>query len=699
MKDYLKPKPLNKKFLEGRHKPYFRAGSSMERAWYMEQVEYCINGRTVAGRYMNPLYYYFLNFTRFPVVTRDAQGRILSRGIGYADYTRIDEYIFDIMWQAKKYGWHVSLMGGRGIGKSYIFTSIITREYSLFPNSSSFVSATSKAIVDEAMSKVVKTLNEFEKKHPALKHKRLSNNATQIKSGEVVIDEMGETIQGYQSDITRVIYDKNPDVTRGSRPSVQLIEEFAAFPSERSKGSLKEVFTQSKGSWTIGGTDVTCFVMLSGTGGSVENDESKDLFLNPDAYNIYPINEWDGMSSGIFIPVTHKLSGNWEKKGVPDIEAARVIVDERRAKVRADTKLYQNEIQEYPLTIREVFTKKGKNRFNQDLIAEAWNNIELGQTPKVEKGFMKWQKNDDGAIIGVEFVPSNNGHVRILEHPEKGAKGGKYKDLYVNGVDSIDVGNADSTDAEGSDLSSLIKKRIVDGEFFNKTSNMYVAYYLNRSDEVRDDYDQVLMLSLYYNAKVNLEWTRIGIVEHFRKYGYYHLFMERPSIALTDKSGKKKNKMMGTPASKEVILHQDEKVAEYIRDNWDKLGFINLVEQLRDYNELDRRKFDLVISMGLCELADADYMGKGGKIADDYLSNEFQAIGYYTDENGVKQHGVIKKSTEDKMMDKLKLNAIEAPVRWVDENNVSRFDEDYYSETGGDTGEIEQVSIEDFRLF
>jgi hypothetical protein len=43
------------------------------------------------------------------------------------------------------------------------------------------------------------------------------------------------------------------------------------------------------------------FVMMTGTGGSVNNKDAEDVFTNPRGFNLLVINEW-GQETGIFIP-------------------------------------------------------------------------------------------------------------------------------------------------------------------------------------------------------------------------------------------------------------------------------------------------------------------------------------------------------------------------------------------------------------
>jgi len=334
------------------------------------------------------------------------------------------------------------------------------------------------------------------------------------------------------------------------------------------------------------------------------------------------------------------------------------------------------------MNIREVFTRRGVNIFNQDKIATQRINIEHGNedTPKPGRGFLKWERAENGKVMGVKWDPSPMGDIEILEHPhwlsEHATDDEKdpMKGLYVGGVDSIDQGTMDSayaTDSKkGSELAMLVKKRVVDKGYFRATSNIYVAKYTKRSSDVRSDWDNALKIAYYYNAEVNIEYTKIGIVGHFRDKGFYHLLKKRPTINLGNADPRKRSHLIGTTAGGPIIDHQDQKIAAYIDDYYDEIWFVDLLEQLQDYNREDRTKFDLVIAMGLCELADEDLMGKAAKVPV-AITSGLELWGYYTDpETGYKNFGPLPKKGEaeesmEKLMEAEKFHT-HGGVRWID---------------------------------
>jgi hypothetical protein len=686
--DYLVYRPVPKELMAWRDIPNIHPDSLDMENWYRDLMNYAQDGVWVDGEYWNPLMIYWLNIFLFPVYLLDEDGNTTEDfEPGHPFYCNVDRYIFDILWKCELLRKDFALMGPRGFGKSYLVGNVMDREYRIFPNSWTVVSSTNDETTSEAWNKIEECLNAIEKKHRALKHKRITDSLTMKYSGETIELPDGTTDdRGYLSKFEKITYGKTAGKTRGKRPTKQLIEEFAAFPPSTQKGHLKGCMRESRGSWWVGSIK-KCTVMYTGTGGTVENDEAKEIFLNPKAHNILPTYDWDKeQGTGVFIPVHVKWSGTYEATGCPDIRKAEAEVDLQREEAKSDPTAYMGLIMEYPKTIKEVFIRKGVNIFNQDLIATQRTTIEFGGEviPKPGKGFLKWRKAENGKIVGVEWDSAPvNGDIEILEHPHwlqdpdnlPEDERHPMLDLYVGGCDSIDQGNLDSSFAtnnkKGSELAMLVKKRVVDKGYFKYTSNIYVAKYSKRSDDVRDDWDNALKLAYYFNCRVNIEYTKIGIVGWFRDQGFYHLLKKRPSIALQGANPEKASSLIGTQASTQIIDHMDGKIKSYIDDSYDKIWFKDVLEQLQDYDRENRTRFDKVIAMGLCELSDEDLMGKVAK-APIKATSELKPFGYYTDPvTGYKKFGIIPE--KNKVVGEEMEQIIEAEkfrqhggVRWID---------------------------------
>ena len=702
--DYLVYRPVPEELMKWREIPNIHPDSLDMENWYNDLVDFAIDGVWVDGEYWNPYMIYWLNIFVFPVYKMDKQGNTTEDfEPGHPFYCNIDRYIFDLLWKCELTRKDFMLMGGRGFGKSYLAGNVMDREYRLLPNSWTVISSTNEETTNEAWNKVEECLTAIEKKHRALKHKRITDSLSMKYSGEVIELPDGTTEdRGYLSKFEKIIYGKNAGKTRGKRPTKQLIEEFAAFPPSSQKGNLRSCMRESRGSWLVGGSIKKCIVIYTGTGGTVENDEAEEIFLNPRAHNILPTFDWpegDEMikyngelvkkGTATFIPTHLKRSGTWESTGCPNIALATAEVDREREAAKHDPTSYMGLLQEFPKNIKEVFIRRGVNSFNQDKIAEQRTRLDFDvDAPKPGRGFLRWVRAENGKPIGVEWDPApNTGDIEIIEHPHwlqdsidiPEEERQPMSNLYVAGCDSIDQGNMDSSYAtdnnKGSELAMLVKKRVVDRGYFKHTSNIYVAKYSKRSADVRDDWDNALKLAYYYNSEVNIEYTKIGIVGWFRDNGFYHLLKKRPSIALQGANPNKASMLIGTQATTHIIDHMDGKVKTYIEDNYDKIFFKDVLEQLQDYDRDNRTKFDMVIAMGLCELSDEDLMGKVAK-PPVRETQSLQLFGYYTDEvTGYKKYGVIpdKSGGQKEMQDILEAEKFQkhGGVRWIDYTDPS----------------------------
>jgi len=659
LRDYLVHRPLPKWFENMRTPPDVHEDSLDMLDYYQKINNACKNGVMIEGEYYNPFFVFWMIIYVFPVPVEDGEGGYLEddTDIGHPLYSTMDRYVFDVMWAAFRRREYVVLMSGRGIGKSYFTTAIMLWFYIFRDKQDLISSATSDDHATEAWDKIVETLDEIEKEYPGFWQERDSNSKENITAFKEVTDLITgkKDKRGSQNDIKRIVYGFRAGATKGRRPNFQHIEEFAAFPSS-GPGALKEVIGQSKGSWLIMRKIKKAFVVYTGTGGSVNNDHAKDMFMRPRSFNLYVINEWGG-ETGLFIPSHLKYATTWEKTGTPDVKKARLAMLDERVAIKDDPEAFLKETQEFPLELKEVFQKDSKNIFDSELLAAQLTKISLKQegVPRWLRGSLEFIDDADGRHVGARFIEHDKGNIYILEGEQiPYTKDGKvFNDLYIMGVDSIDQGNVDSAPGtEGSKLAVAVKKRIPTGGMFSTTTNLYVAFYNNRSDDVREDYNNVLKLSLLFNAKINLEYTKIGIVGHFRERGQYHRFIKRPSITTTSNmdgsTTVNKTNLIGTPASAHYIDHQDGKLKEYIDDNCHNLWFEPALSQLLEYDRTDRTKFDLVIAMGLTELLDEDLYNKPAKPKETY--DEFQLFGYYRDpETGHKKYGPLPGVSEEEV--------------------------------------------------
>lgn len=654
---------LDPRFLLGRTPPAVPQGSVDNIQFYQEHIARCYEGYSYKGYRMTPEHYFYLNFVPIPLNLPDGKGGIKIE-FSYPLWSQADDYVFKQYEEAWQSNMACMLMTGRGFGKTLgTIGGVGMRGYVLEERFRGVISASGADHADTTWNLFKDSLNGLEQLHPTLKKKRLYDDTTRIQAGEEVY-QGGEKTESRGSLIEKILYDKKPDKTRGKRLDFQLFEEVGAWGGA---AKLKDCISASEGSWRVGMV-YKCRVFYIGTGGTVLSNQAKELFFDPQAYNIYPVVQYDGRKTGIFMPAYKKYGGFWENAGVvvgpdgkpllgsdgkplgqvkasgiSDEDGAKEFMKLERQRKSNDSASLDKYTQEYPFTAEECFKQSGSNVFDRIALGKQLTDLTvLGRYRLPERGNLYWVYDKQGRRTGVEWEENkSHGKILVWEHPPKNPDGSpvELKHAYIAGLDSIDQGKEDSIGVDGSKLCLVVKKR---QGAVQQTGNLYVCTYLERPNNIDDAFDMVLRILTYYNCQVNLEYSKILIVPHFKRQrpSEYWRFIQRPKIARTNRIDDKDTHLIGTQMTEPVRVYGTNKLKEYIRENWHQIYFPEVLQQLMDYTVADKSQFDMVAAMMLCEIADEDM--------DELIPYVVppkprpQQIGYYTDPaTGYKKYGVI----------------------------------------------------------
>lgn len=372
------------------------------------------------------------------------------------------------------------------------------------------------------------------------------------------------------------------------------------------------------------------------------------MFRNPEGYNVLPVKHnytksGDYIYSGYFIPAFTFVAGDGyiDSRGVTNTAKAKEYYEKRFLALVENPKEYITFKAEYCFTPDDALALEGDNIFNTELLAEQKALIELHkQGPKPEAGFLDYKfKNgiqSEENKEGFKWTPSNKSKLQILEHPIKDEAGKVFRNLYVAGIDSIDLGQRETSKAtkHPSDFCIIIYKRMKGTD-----PPMPVAMYKDRPGDVREAYKVALKLLEYYNCKALLEFSKIGFKNYLqeRKVAYKYLMFRPRATMDSEVSG---SKQLGAPATEKVIQHQLELIASYVLDYCGNIWFIDIINQLLEYSYENKTKFDCVASMGMALLADEELLGVPIR-QDEIIQNTWKDIGWYVDENGRKKFGTI----------------------------------------------------------
>ncbi|MCD8210506.1 MAG: hypothetical protein LUC37_03050 [Prevotella sp.] len=81
--------------------------------------------------------------------------------------------------------------------------------------------------------------------------------------------------------------------------------------------------------------------------------------------------------------------------------------------------------------------------------------------------------------------------------------------------------------------------------------------------------------------------------------------MRRPRATLSETTVNT-NKQYGTPATRAIIDHQTDLIADFVNDYCHTVWFEDMLDELHRYSDADKRLFDIIVAMGMALLADEE---------------------------------------------------------------------------------------------
>lgn len=623
---------------ERRYTPFF-SGSRKHLDWWKEQHRLCEEGVVINNYRITGDNYYWVNFYTLPVEVPGTK-KTKARHRAHPSFWAAHYEWFHYIELAEIFGFDCMALKARGIGFSEIAASLMTRPYTTTADYTSVVVAFadgfltgSKGILTTKAWPQLDFLNLYTE--GGMKRVRQKNNSDYFKRASKV-NKQGEEY-GHMSAIAAITADTSAKV-RGDRTNRLFFEESGSNPILIESYMVSWALVEYNGSRC--GTRI-----VFGTGGDVGKGliGLEKMFLNPRTYMVLPYkHNWNShkhfVETGFFLPAWKTVVQAMDHRGVADEEVGKAYYTKKRVTTMGDPEAYAKLCAESCFTYEEALSRKGQNDFDQIKLANQRIEIDIHKsTPAPIKGNMFWEfdKSDqkNKQPIGVKFVPHPDGKVEITEPPLE-ENGLKIPNLYVAGIDSIDMGTDESIVNEaGSQFCLVIKKRS-----YGMGGNDYIVKYLDRPKDIRTAYEQARMLLYWYDCKANLEWSKIAIVGYFRERNFERYLMARPKYAMEGQSkGRSMATLIGTQASPKMIEYGLNLVRDYVFDHCPQIYFLDMVIQLMDYDFEIKGNYDIVAAMQMCEIGDQDMMGIVAKLPEPEVWEDF---GYYTDTEGKKRYGV-----------------------------------------------------------
>lgn len=647
-------------------------------AFWKEQYTRCKYGMTSHGYTITGDNYFFLNFYQLPVVDMDkasGEGTNESFPVFFAS-----QYMFfHYLQMCRVLHKNAALMKARSIGFSEINASLAARLYTTIKRSRTVITCFNDTYLNGTFSKLDHALTFINTNADGFFKPRLTDKALEKKSGYQIKIDGQFTDFGWLS-VVKGINGSKPSNIRGERVDLLIYDEAGSWPD------LTTAVVQGQELCEVQGVP-RGIMLFGGTGGDFGSplEGLKKIYYNPVAFKILPFrHKWtqDGttIESGFFLPYfLQSLNPEYmDSRGVCNQTEYKKVLQEERNNLLAVPEEYLKKCAERCWNAEEAFTLEGQNKFNKMKIADQLAKIRLhkiGPRPQVGTIDYTYKSNKHSLenINGFRWLP-DSGKVQILEHPvwsdlykeqiEKQKKEAEEQgidfeapvytemnDLYVAGIDGIDIGAAQTSKEtrDPSDFCIVIKRRA-----FGLNEPQYVAMYKDRPQNIREAYKIAMCMCRYYNCRINIEATRVGMITWARENKCLQYFMKRPRATLTDiKYGT--TKQYGTPATKTIIEQQTDLIADYVEDYGHNIWFEDMLEQLNGYNDENKTKFDIIAALGMVELADQELSGRQPTKVDKEVE-EFQDYGYYINDKGYREFGVIPKKQSNQIVIKQEEN-------------------------------------------
>ena len=553
--------------------PDLNPDSVQYQEYWAQEMDRCVNGFKPKGmKKISGKYYFYLNY--YMILGNDGTSGNRKTLIN-PWYRAMDHEYFDTIETCKEEGKGMIVIKARDKGFSYMNSGAVAHEYTFFPFNDVGVAAGLQATADAFFDKVKKGLNGI---HPNFKHSVLKDTTDIMRSGYKQKNKDGKwEIGGYQSTIICRTMD-NPEVFKGERVSLMVFEEAGEFKK------LKNAYMSSKACFMDG--DIQFGVpIVGGTGGDITkaSKDFMDMYYSYDAYNLIPM----------FIPASRAYYGFFDiNTGVENEKAAIEKLTEERDNIQksADNDAYNLHVQNYPLTIEEAFLNTKSSRFDISLLNAQRSRIlsSIDFRSQIQRGYLDWELGNEE--FAVKWRPHPDGPYRILAHPMT-----EFRFLDIGGVDSYDQDTAGASDSLGS---AIIYRRFANTDV---PSDYVIAEYTDRPPKKEDFWDGVLKLAVYYNAKMLVEYTKIGILDYFKRMNALKYLKEKPESA--HNPGTKTRNRYGVHMNKQVKSLLEDLIDDYIRENVEDIWFMDLIDELAVYG---RQNTDRAMAFGLCLIHNID---------------------------------------------------------------------------------------------
>ena len=330
----------------------------------------------------------------------------------------------------------------------------------------------------------------------------------------------------------------------------------------------------------------------------------------------------DTMLTNLFVPADYGYRGRHPKTGEPFVdeygysnrELARQFIISLWANLKGDKLLAAQ--RKNPLTLKHAFQMaENSGTFDQEIYGYLEEQKEYldgtsitgEKAPRNLRRQVTFYRDIDGLA---KWRDDENGHASFvwdfdkpfLSNARKMGEWSQWKPMNAEGFcGGCDPFAATITSGPGSMGVLYIYRKGDTNDYEN--SGLVVCRYAQRTRMVEDFHKNVMIICQYFGCKVNYECDVPDYYETFIREGFRNYVMWTPKVAI-DPTKRNHTPRPGT-LSKDPFAFQKQfqVLVEYLYSRWNKIYFIELIDQLIDFDVNDRTKSDEVIAFTMALLA------------------------------------------------------------------------------------------------
>lgn len=554
--------------------------------WLSEEVRRCHEGmvRPSDGEWIPGDLYFFWNYNLISLVKNDKKSGKIGRKtkgqrvLGLPEVWEGHYYKFHCLHQAREAGMHYVELASRQKGKTICAASLLAKRFILGESFevnrrvNCYVTAQEKKFI---VNNADQTLDKFQfiidnlARDTEWPRNRLTSSLQNMQWTMGYEDTETKVRKGTLNSVTGITAKDDESKLRGTRGVLYIIEEAGSFPRLISLWNNMLPSVQD-------GNQVYGQIVAYGTAGDDQSDfhamaemmyhpTGYDIFRNP---NVYDIEGKGGRDFCYFFPGYLNYSGFYDKDGNSDVTKSILDILIKRYEKKKNSSDINTVIRltaEIPIVPQEAIIRTRGNFFPVALIRERINQLESnpneyndvlsGKLVMSPDGKVSFKPTEEEPIR--QFPLKNNnakGSLEIFKLPEKNAQGQVYANRYVIGHDPVNQDAADTLSLSATFVIDMYTESIA-------------AEWTGRFDLQDESFEQVRLLTMFYNAEMLYECNNKMCYSYFSKMSCTYLLMDTPEYLLEKDIVKKQgygNSSKGVSATSILNKHEDELLKEWL---------------------------------------------------------------------------------------------------------------------------------------